>query len=176
MLNAIDNNFCYSPVPPNAFPSLSPKTYQGNFLYFLFPQGKPLNTRMQFFFTWSKGRQNLDIIKLTARLFHDARNDSVRCLKGCFNLMHSQAHALNFKTALITFVQFSKIASSLRSDAIFRKNNILTSFVYYLKTPLGSGPNNSWYRGEAGWLTLYYCNPQRCKLPENIVSYRKELV
>ena len=130
-----------------------PKHTKPPFVLFV-PQGNPLTHECNFFFTWSKGRQNLDIIKLTARLFHDARNDSVRCLKGCFNLMHSQAHAFNFKTALITFVQFSKIASSLRSDAIFRKN-ILTSFVYYLKTPLGSGPNNSWYRGEAGWLTLY---------------------
>ena len=158
MLNAIGNNFCYSPdhwtyvympLPP-------PKRYQAPFSFFI-PQVWPLKHASGFARSFVRQR-NLDIIKLTSRLPHDASNGSVRRPRGCFNLMHSQARALNSETALITFVQFRKIASSLRSDAISPKIISSLRSDIILKHPRGREPNNSWYRGEVGWLTLYYTN------------------
>ena len=71
-------------------------------------------------------------------------------IKGWFSLIHSQAQASNLKTATVTFIWFWK-------------NSILTSFgrsFVALPRPKqrrwDNGPNNSWYRGDVGWLTLKY--------------------
>ena len=56
--------------------------------------------------------------------------------KRCFKIMQLKTHSLNFKAALITFLQFWKVASSLRLDAIFHKiiyyNNILRSVTAHI--------------------------------------------
>ena len=83
--------------------------------------------------------------------------------------MCSQARTFNVKIALISFVQFSKIASSLRSDAIFNKIMSSLRSDIILKHPWESDrimpgivivPGNEIYMNEAIipiYIYIYMC-------------------
>ena len=112
----IGNNFCYRAIQ-TLNQNAPPKNINAPF-FRSSPQGKPLYTR------WVKieltaRRRPFTIINLIAQSDYDTRHDPAAFPQGCFDWMYSQARTFNQKIALISFVQFSKITSSLRSDVIF---------------------------------------------------------